>query len=126
MTTYLPGSTQLADRLNQPDPTVVLCFCAAWCDSCKEYQPKFEALSVQHPATSFVWIDIEDHPALLGDEDIENFPTIAILHGNQVRFLGTLLPHIEHLHRLIQVMQVPGKTQNTELPENLLELLGNS
>lgn len=123
MTTYLPGTIELAARIKQPDPTLVLCFCAAWCDSCKEYAPKFEALSVQHPEASFVWIDIEDHPLLLGDEDVENFPTVAILQNNQVKFLGTILPHIEHLDRLIQAMRASDKSQDTRLPENLLEML---
>ena len=126
MTTYLPGSNALAERLIQSDSTVVLCFCAAWCDTCKEYQPKFEMLSTRYPDASFVWIDIEDHPLLLGDEDVENFPTIAILHSTQVKFMGTILPHIEHLDRLIQAMQAPGKPQDTGLPDDLLEMLKKS
>jgi len=100
-----------------------MCFCAAWCDACKAYQPKFEALSQQHPEACLIWVDIEDYPELLGDEDVENFPTIAIVQGEQVRFLGTLLPHIEHLNRLIQAMQTPGQPQSTGLPEDLIEQL---
>jgi hypothetical protein len=36
--------------------------------------------------------------------------------------MGTILPHIEHLDRLIVAMQAPGKAQQTDLPENLLSL----
>ena len=124
MTTYLPGSPALAQRLTQDCfHTIVICFCAAWCDTCKQYQPKFEELSEKHPEASFVWIDIEDYSELLGDEDVENFPTVAILDGEDVRFMGTILPHIEHLDRLIEAMKAPGKPQVTGLPEDLLELM---
>ena len=102
---------------------VVLCFCAAWCDACKAYQPKFDALVQQYPNACFIWVDIEDYPELLGDEDVENFPTIAIMQKEQVRFFGTVLPHIEHLNRLIQAMQSPGATQQTSLPNDLAERL---
>jgi len=124
VTLYFPGAQALAQRLEQdPGQTLVICFCAAWCDTCKQYQPKFEELSDKHDRTSFIWIDIEDHAELLGDEDVENFPTIAIMHGDKVRFLGTILPHIEHLDRLIDAMKAPGKPQETELPEDLFTLL---
>ena len=120
---YFPNSPTLSIALAQSESTLVLCFCAAWCDACKAYQPKFEALSQQHPEACFIWADIEDYPELLGEEDVENFPTIAIMQGAHVRFLGTLLPHIEHLNRLIQTMQTAGPSQSTGLPEDLIEQL---
>ena len=117
MTTFKPGSHELADRLRPQDATLVICYCAAWCDTCKEYEPKLEALSSRHPEICVVWVDIEDHPELVGDEDVENFPTILIQTGDTVRFMGTVLPHIEQLDRLIQAMRAPGKPQATELPD---------
>ena len=119
MTAYFPTSPSLAHAIEQPEPLLVLCFCAAWCDACKAYQPKFDALATEYPQANFVWIDIEEYPDLLGDEDVENFPTIALLQGDDIRFMGTLLPHIEHLKRLIETMQSPGKPQETGLPEDL-------
>ncbi len=123
MTCFFPDTPALTQRLACGDITLVMCFCAAWCDTCKEYQPKFDRLSAQYPDACFIWVDIEEHPELLGDEDVENFPTIAIVDKTEVRFMGTILPHIEHLDRLITAMRAPGKPQPTGLPETLLTLL---
>ena len=123
MTLHLPGAAALIERLKEPKQRLALCFCAAWCDACKAYKPKLEALASQHPDICFIWIDIEDHPDLLGDEDVENFPTIGIVEGGVVRFMGTLLPHIEHLERLLEAMHAPGKAQACDLPDDLLRLL---
>lgn len=116
MTTYLPGQPELAKRLEDPNQMLVICFCAGWCDTCRAYQPKFETLSGSFPNASFVWVDIEDEPALLGEVDVENFPTLMIEVGGGIKFFGTMLPHIDHLERLIQSTRPEDKNQATELP----------
>jgi len=116
MTLYFPGSPELAQRLSDPNHLLVACFCADWCDTCKQYQPKLEQLSTQHPDMSFVWIDIEDYPELVGDEDVENFPTILINQRAQNRFAGTILPHIEHLDRLVHAVINSETEPDTDLP----------
>lgn len=116
MTTYLPGQPGLAQTLQNQDQMLVVCFCAAWCDTCRAYQPKFEALAASFPHASFVWVDIEDEPALLGDVDVENFPTLMIEVGGGIKFFGTMLPHIELLERLIQSARPEDRNQPTDLP----------
>ena len=81
----------------------VFCLCAQWCGTCREYQPIFEQLAAQMPEARFVWVDIEAHDDLLGDLDIENFPTLLIADAQgQARFAGTVLPHAETLQRMCQ------------------------
>ncbi len=99
--TLLPENQhQLAQRM-QDDVWVVACLCAAWCDVCTSYRPGFDELAAQHPDKLFVWIDIEDSADLIGDFDVENFPTLLIQRGDDVMFYGTAMPDHRIAHRLI-------------------------
>lgn len=93
------------------DVWVVACLCAAWCDSCRSYQPAFEQLAGQHPDKRFVWIDIEDQADLLGDIDVDNFPTLLIQRGDAVTFFGAVLPDIKLADRLIQAQAEKSETE---------------
>lgn len=79
----------------------IVCYCAAWCNTCAAYQPQFDQLATQYPQHYFVWVDVEENEELLGDEDVEDFPTILIQNKKGTLFFGSLLPHIEHLQRLL-------------------------
>jgi thioredoxin-like negative regulator of GroEL len=92
---------QLAQRMKD-DVWVVACLCAAWCDVCTSYRPGFDELAAQHPDKLFVWIDIEDRADLVGDFDVENFPTLLIQRGDDVMFYGTAMPDHRIAHRLIK------------------------
>ncbi|MGB6106199.1 MAG: thioredoxin family protein [Pusillimonas sp.] len=92
----------LAAQLRRQEGLVIVCYCAAWCDTCTEYRPDFNALAGRWPAHTFVWVDIEENPELLEDEDVENFPTLLIQNPRGNLFFGTLLPYISHLERLIE------------------------
>jgi thioredoxin-like negative regulator of GroEL len=94
------------------DRWVVACLCAAWCGTCGSYRATFESLAAKHADKVFVWIDIEDHSDLLGDLDVENFPTLLIQHGDLVTFLGTMLPDGGIADRLIQAQtEIPAAEQ---------------
>jgi len=81
---------------------LVVCLCAEWCGTCRDYQTGFDALAAEFPDTCFRWLDIEERADDLGDLDIENFPTLFIQRGERVLFFGTMLPHLSHLRRLIE------------------------
>jgi thioredoxin 1 len=92
--------SQLSERMT--DQTwVVACLCAAWCDVCTQYRAGFDALASQHPDKLFLWIDIEDRADIVGDFDVENFPTLLIQHGDDVVFYGTTLPDQHIANRLV-------------------------
>ncbi|MBC3871222.1 thioredoxin family protein [Undibacterium oligocarboniphilum] len=84
---------------------LVACLCAAWCDTCTAYRAPFQELAARHSDKCFAWIDIEESAHLIDEIDIENFPTLLIQYQDQVAFLGTMLPDIGQLHRLISSLQ---------------------
>lgn len=84
------------------DCWIVACLCAAWCGTCATYRATFDELAARHPDKFFVWIDIEDQADIVGDLDVENFPTLLIQHHELVAFFGTMLPDAGVAHRLLQ------------------------
>jgi thiol-disulfide isomerase/thioredoxin len=87
------------------NPLWVVCLCAEWCGTCRDYRPLLAALAKAHPQFRFAWVDIEDHADLADDFDVETFPTMLIADGDGTRFLGPLLPHAETLARLLSALQ---------------------
>jgi len=83
---------------------LVACLCAQWCGSCREYRGVFEEIARKFPQHRFLWVDIEDQAGLMGDVDIENFPSLAIADAATPLFFGTVLPHAAHLVRLVETL----------------------
>ena len=81
---------------------LVACLCAAWCDTCVAYRPGFLAMAARFPRAEFRWVDIEDEADAAEDIEVENFPTIVVRRGGETLFQGVMLPHHEHLERLLQ------------------------
>lgn len=81
---------------------LVVCLCAAWCGTCREYEAGFKELEAQYPDVGFVWVDIEDENSRVEDWDIENFPTLLIQRGESVLFFGPMLPHHRILHQTLE------------------------
>ncbi|MFS2021199.1 thioredoxin family protein [Massilia sp. CT11-108] len=84
------------------DGWIVACLCAAWCGTCSSYRAAFDGLATRHPDKTFVWIDVEDQADVVGDLDVENFPTLLVQRGDAVAFFGTMLPDPKVADRLIQ------------------------
>jgi len=115
----VPGNfSQLAAALDA-GKWVVACLCAGWCDVCKQYRAGFDALASEFPDHQFVWIDIEDQADLVGDLDVDNFPTILLQHRDTVAFYGTMLPEPRQVARLLE-------SQVTRSDEELQREAGSS
>jgi thioredoxin 1 len=71
---------------------LVVCLCAAWCKTCTEFRGTFDRLATENAGARFVWLDVEDDNAVVGDIEIENFPTLAVFRGEKPLFYGVTMP----------------------------------
>ena len=75
--------------------------CAQWCGVCRDWRATFDAVAASHPGDRFVWIDIEDDDELVGDLEIDTFPTLLVGTAHRVLFFGPVMPSPELLTRLL-------------------------
>ncbi len=103
----------------------VICLCADWCGLCRNYSEVFAQLALRYPLSRFVWLDIEDQADLVGDMEVETFPTVLIADREGTRFLGPLTPHAETLSRLLDSLERSGLQATPHLPatQKLLQAL---
>jgi thioredoxin 1 len=110
------------------EPLTIACLCAAWCRTCDAYREVFESAAAElraagHTVTAH-WIDIEDQADLVGDLDVETFPTLLLVVGGEVRFFGPLEPQPETLRRMLRgALEVPGGAGVMEAPAALERML---
>ena len=103
-----PQDAAQADADTAPALLQVACLCAAWCRTCEGYAGVFEAAMAQLRALQpqlqlqAHWIDIEDQAELLGDVDVQTFPTLVVAHGGRLLFAGPLTPQPETLQRMLR------------------------
>jgi len=101
----------MPSRPHHPDPastTLVACLCAGWCQLCGSYHDTFAQLRSLYPQYRFVWVDIEDDAELVGDLDVETFPTLLVGVGEELRFCGPLTPQLATAQRLLDSLRDAG------------------
>jgi thioredoxin 1 len=84
-----------------PVPLLVICLCAQWCATCRDYRATFQQVEARFPLLRFAWIDIEDEADLVDPVDVVDFPTLLIARGGDPVFFGPLIPQPEALSRLL-------------------------
>ena len=93
--------------LDDDEAPWVVCLCAEWCGTCRDYRPLFEEVARAHPGFRFAWVDIEDHAEFADEFDVETFPTVLVAGQDGTRFLGPLLPNAQTLTRMLSALQAP-------------------
>lgn len=106
------------------DSFLVICLCAEWCGTCRDYRSGFDELATAFPDVRFRWVDIEENASEMGDLDIEDFPTILIRRGESVLFFGTMLPHLGHLRRTLEVFREQTLEESLDYAKSNDERLG--
>ena len=101
----------------------VACLCAGWCRTCDAYLPVLDEVAAEFaarlPGLVVRWIDIEDESDLVGDCDVETFPTIAAVDPHRLRFFGPLTPQPETLRRVLRSALADGAAAAAVAPEVL-------
>lgn len=125
MTAASPTRVVAVDRLAaQPAtdaPLVVLALCAQWCGTCREFRPTLERLAQARRDVVFAWADVEDDAELVGDLDVENFPTLALFRAGVALHYGVSLPHETVVARLVETLAATPRAA-PGLPAEIQEL----
>lgn len=97
-----PGEVVTSWPECSPVSLKAVCLCAAWCRACEAYAPLFASIQ---PPWSARWIDIEDEAALVGDVEIETFPTLLLFDDEAIRFAGPVRPDASTLQALLRAAE---------------------
>jgi thioredoxin 1 len=128
----LPRQAGPASENHASEALLVVCLCAEWCTTCREYRSGFNELAPDFPEVRFRWLDIEARADELGDLDIENFPTLFIARRGAdplagrgpVLFFGTMPPQLGHLRRMIETLRAQSPQESREFAASSPERQG--
>ena len=100
---------------------LVVCFCAAWCDTCDGVRTALERIAARDENGTYIWLDIEDDAALVDEIEIENFPTLAVYRDGGPLFFGVSLPQEGVIARTLHAL-ASGDSRTVEVPDAVARL----
>lgn len=111
----------LADDLPplSDDAFALYALCAQWCGTCREYREMLETFAAENAPVRVLWVDVEDDAETVDALEVENFPTLLIARGREVRFFGVVLPTRA---ALMQTWRAAQDTAARQVPEEAAEL----
>lgn len=83
------------------DKPLVVCLCAQWCNNCEDWKKEFQLLSEERGDSCFVWLDIDEHPDMVAEVDLDTLPVLAIYKNEDIAFLGPVRPDKTTIETLI-------------------------
>ncbi len=101
---------------------LVVCLCAEWCGTCREYRSIFLSKASDFVAMYFYWLDVEEEAVWVEDIDVESFPLLFVYYEGKILFYGTVLPHVSHLNRLLSSLMQNPDSELIETGANLKSL----
>jgi thioredoxin 1 len=110
-------------ELRNENELLVACLCATWCKTCTEFRGTFDKLAKENEGAKFVWLDVEDDSALVGDIEIENFPTLAVFRGDKPLFYGVTMPQEGVVARTLASLKRDDRDE-VEVPDEIAGLPG--
>lgn len=99
--TPITAKAPASASLEPPRRIEVAFICATWCATCREFLPQVQRLADANPHVGFLALDVEADADLLGDVDVDDFPTLVVAHPRGVLYYGTTLPQVPVVQRLL-------------------------
>ncbi|WP_127958458.1 thioredoxin family protein [Serratia microhaemolytica] len=100
---------------------LVVGLCAAWCNNCEGWKKTLNTLAANHPTDCFVWLDIDEHPDMVAEVDLDVLPVLLIQQPEQVCYLGPVTPEPGVTERLLQSSNALMHSHDPGIREFLLE-----
>ena len=119
-----PGAHGARIPEGAPAGSWVLNACS-YCESggtCREFRPTLERLAEARRDIVFAWADVEDDAELVGDLDVENFPTLALFRAGVALHYGVSLPHEAVVARLVETLAAAMPRAAPGLPTEIAAL----
>ena len=105
----------------QSSGLLVVCFCAAWCDTCDGVRAALQRIAARDTTNTYLWLDIEDDAALVGEIEIENFPTLAVYREGTALFFGVSPPQEGVIARTLTAL-ASSEASATRVPDSVARL----
>lgn len=102
--------------------TLVVCLCAEWCNNCQRWQQQFAVQAEREPEFCFVWLDIDKHPDMVAEVDLDILPVLLVQNPEHIYFIGPVRPNEQVVSTLIRSPH-PLKAFDPGIREFLLETI---